>query len=71
MDLIDEYVGLLAFTPVFIDTVDHDIGNDQQSHCFKLLAQIEDVIRDNTVCNIDIGFMSKGIEVSICKQFQF
>ena len=64
-------MGSLAFAPVFVDTVDHGIGNDQKSHCFKLFSQIEDVIRDNAVRNIDIGFMGKGIEVSVCKQFEF
>ena len=37
---VDKHVGALALLPVFRHAVNHSVGDNQQTHCFKLISEI-------------------------------
>ena len=59
-----------SLLPVLDHTVKNGIQCDQHSKWHQLFAQLPDVIIDDTALRIDIGFLGKGVQASVNKQFR-
>ena len=70
MKFVDEQVRPLALAPVFRHAVEHGIGDNQKSHGFELTPQIHNVIDNDAVLGVHIGFMGKGIQTAGGEQLQ-
>ena len=70
MKFVDEQVRPLAFAPVFRHAVEHSVGDNQKPHGFELTPQIHNVIDNDAVLGVHIGFMGKGIQTAGGEQLQ-
>ncbi len=65
VDFIDEDEGVLALSSVLCNTVQDRVETDGH----KLLAEVKDVIADQAVIRVHIGFLGEGVQRAIGKQF--
>ena len=68
VDLIDEDEGVLALGSVLRNTVQDRVEDDQHTDGHKLLAEVKDVIADQAVIRIHIGFLGEGVQRTVGKQ---
>ena len=68
IDFVDENKGVLAFGSVLRNTVENGVENDQHTDGHKLLAEVKDVIADQAVIRVHIGFLGEGVQAAIGKQ---
>ena len=61
VDLVDEDEGVLTLGSVLRNTVQDRVEDDQHTDGHKLFAEVENVIADQAVVRVHIGFLSKGI----------
>lgn len=68
VDFIDEDEGVLALSSVLCNTVQDRVEDDQHTDGHKLLAEVKDVIADQAVIRVHIGFLGEGVQRAIGKQ---
>ena len=68
VDFINEDEGVLALSSVLRNTVQNRVEDDQHTDGHKLLAEVKDVIADQAVIRVHIGFLCKGVQRAVCKQ---
>lgn len=69
VDLINEDEGVFALGSVLRNTVQDRVEDDQHTDGHKLLAEVKDVIADQAIVRVHIGFLCKGVQRTIGKQF--
>ena len=65
VDFIDEDEGVLALSSVLCNTVQDRVEDDQHTDGHKLLAEVKDVIADQAVIRVHIGFLGEGVQRAI------
>lgn len=68
VDFIDEDEGVLALGSVLRNAVQDRVEDDQHTDGHKLLAEVKDVIADQAVIRVHIGFLGEGVQRAIGKQ---
>ena len=68
IDLIDIDPGTLSQLPVSDDPVEDAVQHHQHPHWLELLAQVPDVIAEDTGAGVHIGGLGKGVEAALSKQ---
>lgn len=68
VDFIDEDEGVLALSSVLRNTVQDRVEDDQHTDGHKLLAEVKDVIADQAVIRVHIGFLGEGVQRTVGKQ---
>ena len=68
VDFINEDEGVLALSSVLRNTVQNRVEDDQHTDGHKLLAEVKNVIADEAVIRVHIGFLCKGVQRAVCKQ---
>ena len=68
VDFIDEDEGVLALGTVGRNTVQDRVEDDQHTDGHKLLAEVKDVIADQAVIRVHIGFLGEGVQRTVGKQ---
>jgi len=68
VDFINEDEGVLALSSVLRNTVQNRVEDDQHTDGHKLLAEVKDVIADQAVIRVHIGFLCKGVQRAVGKQ---
>ena len=66
--LIGKNPGSLSFLPVLDHPVEDAVQGDQHSQGHELLSQFPDIIGNDTVLRIHIGFLGEGVQASIDEQ---
>lgn len=66
--LIGKNPGSLSFLPVLDHPVEDAVQGDQHSQGHELLSQFSDIIGNDTVLRIHIGFLGEGVQASIDEQ---
>ena len=56
--------------PVFCHAVEYRIRYDKQTHGFKLLPKVENVVHDNAVPSVSIGGIGKGIQAALGEKLE-
>ena len=69
IDFVDENKGVLAFGSVLRNTVENGVENDQHTDGHKLFAEIKDVVANQAIVRVHIGFLGEGVQRTIGKQF--
>ena len=59
-----------SLLPVLDHTVENRIQCDQHAKGHQLFAQLPNIIVDDTALRVDIGFLGKGVQTSVDKQFR-
>ena len=59
---------VLALSSVLCNTVQDRVEDDQHTDGHKLLAEVKDVIADQAVIRVHIGFLGEGVQRAIGKQ---
>ena len=62
MELIDEYMGPLAFFPVQSHTVQHGVGNDQEPGGLQLRPQAVNVKYHHPLIQVYIALLPENIQ---------
>ena len=62
VDFIDEDKGVLALGSVLRNTVKDRVEDDQHTDGHKLFAKIKNVIADQAIVRVHIGFLCKGVQ---------
>lgn len=60
----------LSFLPVLDHPVEDAVQGDQHSQGHELLSQFPDIIGNDTVLRIHIGFLGEGVQASIDEQLE-
>lgn len=68
VDLINEDEGVLALGSVLRNTVQDRVEDDQHTDGHKLFAKIKNVIADQAIVRVHIGFLGEGVQRAIGKQ---
>ena len=68
VNLIDVDPGALAQRAVADDPVEDAVQHHQHADGQKLLAQITDVVAENSRIGIHVGGLGEGIETAVCEQ---
>ena len=66
--LIGKDPGSLSFLPVLDHPVEDAVQGDQHPQGHELLSQFPDIIGNDTVLRIHIGFLGEGVQASIDEQ---
>lgn len=66
--LIGKNPGSLSFLLVLDHPVEDAVQGDQHSQGHELLSQFPDIIGNDTVLRIHIGFLGEGVQASIDEQ---
>ena len=64
MKLVDKDMGALALLPVQRHTVQHGIGDNQQSGGLELRAKAVNVEHHNALVQIDIALLAENVQRS-------
>ena len=70
MELVNKHMGALSALPVQRHTVQHGIGDDQQTGGFQLFAQVVDIEHHHTLVQIHIAAMTENIQRAGGEQLQ-
>ena len=68
VDLINIDPGVALQPTVADDAVEDAVQHHQHPHRQELLAQIPDIIAEDTGIGVHIGGLGKGVETAVCKQ---
>ena len=68
IDFVDENKGVLAFGSVLRNTVENGVENDQHTDRHKLFTEVENIIADQAIVRVHIGFLGKGVQAAVGEQ---
>ena len=68
VDLINIDPGVALQPTVADDAIEDAVQHHQHPHRQKLLAQIPDIVTEDTGIGVHIGGLGKGVETAVCKQ---
>ena len=68
IDFVDENKGVLAFGSVLRNTVENGVENDQHTDGHKLFAEIKNVVANQAIVRVHIGFLGKGVQAAVGEQ---
>ena len=68
VDLINEDKGVLTLCSVLRNTVQDRVEDDQHTDGHKLFAEIKDVVANQAIVRVHIGFLGEGVQRTIGKQ---
>ena len=68
--LIGKDPGSLSFLPVLDHPVEDAVQGDQHPQGHELLSQFPDIIGNNAILRIYIGFLSEGVQASVNEQLR-
>ena len=59
----------LALFPVVRHAVNHGVGYNQQTHCFKLASEVAYFVDHHPALGVHVGGMGEDVEASVCEQY--
>ena len=62
IDLVDKDIGFLSLCSVLCNAVENTVHNDKHTERHKMFTEVENIVANQAVVCIDIGFLCKGIE---------
>lgn len=68
VNLVDEDKGVLALRAVRRDAVEDAVEHDEHTDGQKLLAEIKDVVADETTVHVDVRLLGEGIKRAVREQ---
>ena len=68
VDLINEDEGVFALGSVLRNTVQDRVKDDQHTDGHKLFAEIKNVVANQAIVRVHIGFLCKSVQRAVCKQ---
>ena len=70
IDFVDKDIGLFPSRLVRGDSVENVIEHHKHSDRHQCSAEVVDVIADQTILGIHIGFVGKGIKTAACEKLK-
>ena len=68
VDFINEDESLLTFSTVLCNTVQDRVEDNEHTDRHKLLAEIKNVVANQAIVRVHIGFLCKGVQRTVGKQ---
>ena len=70
MELVYEDVRAPARAPVVRHSVEHRVGDDEQPHGLELTAEVHDVVDEESVAGVHVGWVGERVQRARGEQLQ-